>query len=281
METIATENVDQARAWDGDEGETWAAQEQRYDAALRAYRWVFNDACAVRSTDRVLDVGCGNGQSSRDAARTAEAVLGVDLSGQMIRVAADRAAAEDLANVEFRQLDAQVHPFAEASFDAIISRTGTMFFGDRAAAFANLARALKPGGRLTLLTWQRATDNAWFTAIRDNLGGPGMPGPPPGAPSPFALAEPEQVRPMLAAAGFTDITFEAAPGTFHLGADVPDAVGFVAGTGVAQALLGRLDEAGRTAALDRLAAALGPYAADTGVDLPANAWIITARRAQG
>ena len=281
METIATENIDQARAWDGDEGETWAAQEERYDAALRAYRWIFNDACAVSSADRVLEVGCGTGQSARDAARTATAVLGVDLSGQMIRVAIDRAAAEGLDNVEFRQLDAQVHPFPEASFDAVISRTGTMFFGDRAAAFANLARALKPGGRLTMLTWQAADDNAWFTAIRDNLGGPEMLRPPPGAPSPFALAEPDQVRPMLAAAGFTDIGFKAVPATFHLGADVPDAVGFVAGTGVAQALLGMLDDAGRTAALDRLAAALRRHVTDAGVDLPANAWIITARRAQG
>lgn len=275
MTTIATENLDQARAWDGDEGETWVAEEDRYDGALRAYRGIFHRFCALRSTETVLDVGCGTGQSTRDAARVAARVLGIDLSGAMIGRARERAE----RNTTFVQGDAQVYPFEPASFDTVISRTGTMFFGDRAAAFGNLGRALAPGGRLTMLTWQRAERNAWVTVMLDCLGGGrDVPLPPPEAPSPFALAEPASVRPMLERAGFADVTFTAADESFYLGADVGAAVDFMAGTGIARWLLGLLDDAGQAAARRRLEAALAETVTADGVRLPASAWIIRARR---
>ena len=271
--TIATANLEQARAWDGDEGETWTEQEQRYDGALRAYRGIFNGFCALRSSETVLDVGCGTGQSTRDAARVAARVLGIDLSGAMIRRARQRGAGT------FVQGDAQVYPFEPESFDTVISRTGTMFFGDRVAAFGNLARALKPGGRLTMLTWQRADRNEWVTVMRDCLSdGREVPMPPPEAPSPFALAEPSLVRPMLERAGFAGVRFTPVDESFYLGADVADAVGFMAGTGIARWLLGLLDESGQAAALERLGEALAKSATPDGVTVAASAWIIQAHR---
>jgi SAM-dependent methyltransferase len=278
---IAAANAEQARAWDGDEGAHWARHEARYDAALRAYRPLFNECAAVTPTDAVLDVGCGTGQSTRDAARAARAgrVHGVDLSAHMIRRAVERAADEGLTNVTFRQADAQVHPFAPASFDTVISRTGAMFFGDRAAAFANLAGALRPGGRMTLLAWQRLDRNAWITAIRSNLAaGRDLPVPPPAAPGPFALAEPDLVTPVLVAAGFTDIHFDGVNAPFYLGADVDDATGFATANAVGKWLLGGLDEPERTAAVERLRATFAVHASPAGVCLDSNAWLITARR---
>jgi SAM-dependent methyltransferase len=279
---VAAGNAEQARAWDGAEGAYWTEHEARYDGALRAYRPVFNECAAVTATDAVLDVGCGTGQSTRDAARAARSgsALGVDLSARMIRRAAERAAEHGLANATFRRADAQIHPFEPASFDIVISRMGAMFFGDRAAAFANLARALRPGGRMTLLAWQRLDRNAWITAIRNGLAaGRDLPVPSPVAPGPFALAAPGLVEPVLAAAGFTGIRFDAVNAPFYVGADVDDATDFATGNAFSRWLLSDLDEAARAAAIERVRATMAVHASPAGVCLASNAGLITARRA--
>src|SRR5688572_25991891 len=125
-------NAEQLRAWDGDEGAYWAANADRYDRAVAAHHGSFLAAAAIGRVDRVLDVGCGTGQLTGDAARAAPAgaALGVDLSSAMLDVGRRRAAAAGLPNVAFEQVDAQVHPFDPASFDVVVSRTGAMFFGD-------------------------------------------------------------------------------------------------------------------------------------------------------
>src|SRR5205085_7422709 len=136
--------------------------------------------------------------------------LGVDLSSQMLALARETATAEGLTNVEFRHADAQVEPFESAAFDVVISRMGSMFFGDPIAAFANLHRALRPGGRLTLLTRQSIADNEWLTEFRAAMAvGRELPAPPPEAPSPFALCDPDRVRAILGAAGLADVTFQS------------------------------------------------------------------------
>ena len=281
MMTIAAGNAEQARAWDGPEGEHWTVHEQRYDAALRGYRAAFGAAAAIRPADTVLDVGCGTGQTTRDAARAASAgsALGIDLSARMIERATARAAAEHLGNVTFVQGDAQIHPFRTAGFDAVISRTGAMFFGDRVAAFGNLARALRPGGRLTLLAWQGPHRNEWLTVLRDCLAaGRALPVPPPEAPTPFGLSEPALVEPWLTAAGFTGIRCTPVEAPFHAGADADDATAFLGGTGAAQGLLGGLDRERRAAALAGLRAAMAAHETADGVRLGSSCWLITAVR---
>jgi ubiquinone/menaquinone biosynthesis C-methylase UbiE len=120
---------------------------------------------------RVLDIGCGSGQSTRDAARLARdgSALGVDLSESMLAEARRRASTEGLANVEFLRADAQVHAFDTATFDLAISRFGSMFFSDRTAAFANIASALRPGGRVALLVWQATARNEWIMVVRESM----------------------------------------------------------------------------------------------------------------
>jgi SAM-dependent methyltransferase len=143
-------NAEALAAWDGDDGAYWAAHEVRFDDALARYHRRFLDAAAITSGEQVLDVGCGTGQSTRDAARLATPglALGVDLSSRMIGRARQRAAEQDITNARFVQADAHVYPFEPRAFDVAISRTGAMFFGDPVAAFANIARALRPGGRV-------------------------------------------------------------------------------------------------------------------------------------
>src|SRR5947208_1810210 len=132
-------NADQAKAWDGGEGAYWADHAERFDRTVAAYHGSFMEAAAITASDRVLDIGCGTGQTTRDAARaaTAGSALGIDLSSRMIERARQLAAAEQLHNISHEQTDAQVHPFTPSGFDVAISRTGAMFFGDPIAAFDN------------------------------------------------------------------------------------------------------------------------------------------------
>src|SRR6185436_15773820 len=135
-------NVDQAEAWDGSDAELWVEFEDQFNASMARYRPLLPDPTLILRGDRVLDIGCGCGESTRDAARLAHpgAVLGVDLSARMLERARKRARDEGLANVRFEQADAEVHAFAAAAFDVAISRFGVMFFGQPVTAFRNIAQ---------------------------------------------------------------------------------------------------------------------------------------------
>ena len=167
-----------------------------YDAELRRHNEVLRRAVGVQLHDHVLDIGCGTGQTTRQAARTAQAgsALGVDVSAPAIKRARELARAEGLRNVTFEHADAQVHRFPQERFDLAISRFGTMFFDDPVAAFANIGRALRPAGRLVMMVWQAHERNEWDVAIRQSLGA--AEGPVAVAsegPDPFSLADPPTV----------------------------------------------------------------------------------------
>lgn len=272
-------NAGQVGAWDGSEGAFWAAQARRFDETLANCHGPFLAAAAIRAGDCIVDVGCGTGHATRDVARIASkgSALGVDLSSQMLALARETATAEGLDNVEFRHADAQVHPFESASFDVVISRMGSMFFGDPIAAFSNLYRALRPKGRLTLLTWRGVTDNEWLTEFRAALAvGRDLPAPPPDAPSPFALSDPDRVRAILAAAGFTDVSFQSLHESMCFGPDPGDAFDFV--SSLTGWMRDGLDEDGQHAALAALRATIGRHASADGVTYQSATWIIQASK---
>ena len=129
-------NVEMANAWDGEEGEQWTEFADEFDTNFRSIWARFLETDPIAPADRVLDIGCGSGQSTRDAARLARdgSALGVDLSESMLAEARRRASTEGLTNVEFLRADAQVHAFDTETFDLAISRFGSMFFSDRPAA---------------------------------------------------------------------------------------------------------------------------------------------------
>ena len=249
-------NVEQAEAWDGPEGEYWAIHQARFDSMIQPYHERLMAVAAIAPGERVLDIGCGNGRTSRDAARAAGpggAALGVDLSGPMLERAEQLAKDEGLGNVRFEQADAQVHPFEPGGFDLAMSRFGVMFFADPPAAFTNIASAVRSGGRLAMLVWQEMAANEWITALRDALAvGRDMPMPPPGAPGPFSWADTDFATRTLTGAGFTDVAFAASEEPFIVGADVDDAYGFTSGLTPVQMMLADLDEPTRARALDNL-----------------------------
>lgn len=273
-------NAEQARAWDGDEGAYWARNAGRFDRAVAAYHERFLAAAAIGRADRVLDIGCGTGQTTRDAARAAAdgVALGVDLSGQMIALARRLAAEHGIANARFEQADAQIHRFPAASFDVAISRTGTMFFGDPAAAFANIARALAPGGRLTLLAWQAPQANEWIGELTTALAaGRDLPVPAAGAPGPFAQADPDAARAVLAAVGFAHIEFDGLREPMWFGSGTEDAHAFT--LGLLGWMLAGLDDSQRGQALDNLRATLTAHDTGHGVCYQSATWLIRATRA--
>ena len=179
--TIA--NVEMAEAWDGPEGDHWTEQADRYESIGPEYWNRLAQAIDIQVDDHVLDVGCGTGRSTREAARiaTSGSAVGVDLSRRMLERAREIARAEGLTNVRFERADAQVHPFPAAAFDVVVSSFGAMFFADAAAAFTNLARSMRPRGRLGVLAWQELEANEWLCEIRAALAaGRDLPTPQPG-----------------------------------------------------------------------------------------------------
>ena len=274
-------NAEQFRAWNGDDGQDWLVHTDRYDTASGRYDPRLLAGARITAADRVLDVGCGAGVSTRAAARIAVDghATGIDLSGRLLEEARRRSEAASLTNTTFVQGDAQVHPFEPEAFDVVISRFGVMFFGDPVAAFTNIGRAVRPGGRLALLAWQGLARNEWMRLVLETLAaGRALPGPQNGAPGPFGLADPDDVRRILASAGFAHVDLADEREPVNFGSDADDAYVFVSSLGVTRALLAGLDERSRTAALEALRDRLADHAGPDGVLLGAAAWLITAAR---
>ncbi|NUT98972.1 MAG: methyltransferase domain-containing protein [Saccharothrix sp.] len=271
-------NSDQLTAWDGDQGTFWADHADRFDEGAAGYHRLLLDAARLTPSDHVLDIGCGTGKSTRDAARRAAHALGVDLSSRMIEEARRRAEREGVANVAFEQADAQVHPFPEAAFDVVVSRHGVMFFGDPDKAFANIASALRPGGRMTLLTWQPLARNEFASTFRSLFtDGKPLPEPPPTGAHPFSLSDPDRVRALLTGAGMTDVELHAVSEPVWLGADVEDALSFITARQASQ--LAELDEDGKARVVEAARVDIARHLDELGVRYASAAWIIQATKA--
>jgi SAM-dependent methyltransferase len=272
-------NADQVAAWNGPDGEQWARSADRFDASMREYQGLFFDAAAITPTHRVLDIGCGTGQTSRLAGRLASegSVLGVDLSSQMLQVARQRTRNESLDNVSYVHGDAQVFEFEPDAADVAISRNGSMFFGEPVVAFSNIRGALRPGGRLTLLAWQHPRDNEWLSELgRIAAMGRSMPPPPISQPGPFAMADPVVAMERLTKSGFDDVSITPVTAPMYFGDDVDQAAEFLM-----RQFRGRLadlsDDDKRTAErllVDNIADHLTP----SGVAYQSAAWLVTALR---
>jgi SAM-dependent methyltransferase len=279
QEPRACANAEQAAEWDGPAGAHRTRYAAVFDAETRPHNERFRAATGVGPADHVLDVGCGTGQTTRDAARAASSgrALGVDLSARMLEHARRISRQDGLRNVTFEQADAQVHAFPAGSFDVAISRFGSMFFADPVAAFGNIGHALRPGGRLVLMVWQAREHNEWTTAVRAAIAGDAdLPPPAPGGP--FSLADPALAGGILAAAGFTGVRFTDVREPVYYGPDADVAFDVVRGLRSTKDLLGGMSAAQAEAAVDRLRAALAAHQTGAGVLFGARAWIVAARR---
>jgi SAM-dependent methyltransferase len=250
-----------------------------YDDELRAHHERLHAAYGIRPGDEVVDIGCGTGLTTREAGRAASPgrVVGVDVSERMLERARQLTAAERLDNVRYELGDAQVHRFDPAGFDVAISRFGTMFFSDPAAAFANIAAALRPEARLVLLVWQRYEQNEWARQIDAALRDAARP-PPQGA-DPFSLGDAEVTAGILEVAGFEGMRFEDVHEPVLYGHDLEAALAFVRGFQSTSAALASQSDAEAARTVERLRELLAAhYSDERGIVLDSRSWLITARR---
>lgn len=234
---------------------------------------------------RVLDVGCGWGDTAIQLARKVGPkgyVLGLDCVDQFLEKGRRDAAAAGLTNVEFLDADVQTYPF-DPEYDLVFSRFGMMFFENPVAAMRNVRKALKPGGRLQFIVWRTIDDNEWFgvpkQVVLDFL-------PPPGddarscGPGPFSMANPDVVTKQLEIAGFTDVSFERLDGPVTVGDSVENAIQFQLALGPAGEVFreaGEEAERRRDEIEEAMRKVLAPYEKDGHIVMPSSSWTIEAR----
>ncbi len=286
MPGIAAEgpNAQQIQYWNDVAGPRWAKLHDLIDDQIRPLGGLAMDRARVAPGERVLDIGCGCGDSTIELARRVApsgTVTGLDISAPMLERARQRARAQG-SSARFELADVQAQAFPPASADLLFSRFGVMFFSDPTAAFANLRRALVPGGRLVFVCWQSLPDNPWmFVPLGAAL--QHMPPPPlpaPDAPGPFSFADPERVRSILTGAGFGAVTLDDTRRTLRVGAggSLDETVEFLLQMGPTAAALRESSNASLVPLVTTaVREALAPYASDGGVRMESASWIVTAR----
>ena len=283
--------VTQTEYWNGPVGERWARHQAVLDAVFAPLTEALFERAALGPGERVLDIGCGAGATTLEAARRvgpSGRVTGADISDPLLAVARARATRHGgpSAPIDFIRADVETATFEAGAFPRAVSRFGVMFFTDSGRAFANVRRVLGPSGRLTVLCWRALPENPWVTVPRDAvlpLLSEVPPPPPPDAPGPFRFADGDALATLLRASGFADVACESVERDVTLGRGGSDDEATAAAAQVAVELgpvshLVRDAEAPlRERAAAAVARALRPHAADGAVRLRAACWLVQAR----
>lgn len=272
-------SFDQAALWNGCAGATWVAKQALLDDLFAPIADALADAVEAAGARHLLDIGCGTGATTLAVARRigeGGTALGIDISAPMVARATERGAAEGLP-VRFIEGDAQSKAFAPAAFDMAISRFGVMFFSDSVAAFANIRRAMTPGGLLHAIAWRGPRDNGFMTAAERAAQPllPAMPARDPEAPGQFAFADKDRVLGLLWDAGWSDIDIEATD--FACAFPASALADYVASMGPLGLFLAQVDGAERARIVDQVLPAFDRYIDGDAVRFTAACWSIRAR----
>jgi SAM-dependent methyltransferase len=278
-------NAEAITAWDGPLFDRFLRFREIVTTGLGAHGEEALRLVAPQPGQRVLDIGCGFGDTTQRIAGlvgdSGEAV-GVDAAARFIEAARSDAAEAGVANARFEVADVQTDPF-EDRFDMAFSRFGTMFFTNPVTALRNVREALQPGGRLVMVVWRRREDNDWLyraqTIVEGIVSRPEEYDDPTCGPGPFSMAGADTTSDILLHAGYSDIALRRCDIPIMIGHDVEEAVDFVKALGPAGEILRLLgDKATHLHGQvdDALRAGLAEFAGDDGVRAPASTWIVTA-----
>lgn len=283
---VAGENMDglAAHDWAGEAGTRWLAQLDRFESMIAPIGKALLDQAAYSASETVVDIGCGGGWTTRQIASAVGNTgfaLGLDISPDLVTAASERAQRAGLSSIRFEQGDAACVMPAEAPFDRLFSRFGTMFFPEPYPAFANLHRMLRDGGRLDIAVWAPIAENPWqrsiMAIINEHID---LPTPQPRAPGPFALGEQDYVIDLLQCAGFSDIKFDAWIGDQRIGgagSDPESAADFVLdGMHIGDLVRSSGAEA-RASIRKSFVEMFERNRDDDGVSMGAKAWLVSAR----
>ena len=279
---MPADNSEQIAQWNGDLGERWAAMQREIDRIVVPFGEAALAAAAPRPGERVIDVGCGCGDTSIEIARSVGEtgrVLGVDVSQPMLEVARSRAASINRANVSFENADASEAALPSET-DLLFSRFGVMFFGQPSNAFRHLRKSLRTGGRCVFVCWRAPRDNPWamapLSAARTAMGVTPAPSDPY-APGPFAFADRERVHALLSEAGFDAIRIERLDVPLSLGTTARSAAEFALQIGPVSRFARESGVEHLPTILDAVERAFAPLAAAEGqVRLNGSTWIVSA-----
>jgi SAM-dependent methyltransferase len=265
-------------------GEAWVRMQERTDTLIDPLGRIAIERLGVVAGERILDVGCGCGQTLLQLAELAGPsgqVLGVDISPPMLERARERVAGRP--TIALALGDAQAYTFAPGAFDAVYSRFGVMFFDDPRAAFSNLRAAARSNGRLSFVCWQDLAKNPWaarpLEAVMRLLPESAMPDMlREGRPGPFFMSDPARVRAILADAGWKDVSIEPVEMPLHLGgaATLDEAVEYSLQIGPAARAMADAPETLKPALEAALREALAPFASAQGVLLDGAAFVVGA-----
>lgn len=275
-------NADQAANWNGPSGRRWVERQEEMDELLAPVSDALFAAISLSPGMRVLDIGCGSGDTSLKLGRLVAPgghVLGLDISAPLLARARERTPPDIAA--DFVEGDATLHAFPPADADLLFSRFGVMFFAEPARAFANMRKGLKSAARLAFACWREPKLNPWLMlplqSVRPLL--PPTPPPDPLAPGPFAFADADRVKAILGEAGFADIGLapvDLSLDTAH-GAGLDAAVEHALEIGPASRALENQPQPVRAAAFEAMKTALRPFERSGSVPLGAAIWIVTGR----
>jgi SAM-dependent methyltransferase len=284
---IVEDNVEATEAWNGPLFDVWIEFRDIVAESLQPHEDTALAANPPQEGDRVLDIGCGLGDTTVRLARlvgTSGHAHGVDVAPRMIDTAVEEAAEAGVENVSFEVCDVETTRF-DRSFDYAFSRMGTMFFANPVAALRNVREALAPGGLLNMVVWRRKLDNEFMhraeMVVAEYLEEPEESDVPRCGPGPFSMANADTVTDVLKHAGYEDIRLARQDLPYKVGHDLDHAVAFNMALGPAAEVLrlwgDRVDEIRPKIAAD-LHEALADFVVDGGqVVAPSSTWAVTAR----
>lgn len=278
MQVMNSPNAEQAKHWSGVGADGWIELKAVIDRSFVPFTNLLLADCSAGSAQRLLDVGCGTGDTTLAAARRlgpkAEC-LGLDISEPMIAVAQALADKEGLA-ARFLCADAQTHVFAAGAFDWVISRFGVLFFDDPVRAFTNLRRAAGDSAQLRFVAWRSPAENPFMTTAERAVAPllPAAPPRPPDAPGQFSCASRERVAGILERSGWTDIQIR--PIDIECVLPEKELVRYFTKLGPLSRLLPEMDAGLRGRVIGTVRAAFTPYVHGEEVRFVAACWMVGA-----